>query len=51
MSGDNYLEEVFSVGHQFHGRIVYDRMEGQYYDRHTDIYLTLAEVRAFGLPC
>lgn len=50
MNANYGLEEVFSVGHQYHGRIVYDRTEGQYYDKHTDIYLTLAEVKAFGLP-
>jgi hypothetical protein len=44
------LETVFSENHQYHNRIFYDRAEGQYYDRHTDIYLTLDQVRAFGLP-
>lgn len=51
MNADNYLEEVFSAGHQYHGRIVYDRAEGQYYDRHTDLYLTLDDMRAMGFPC
>ncbi len=45
------LETVFSVGHELHDRIVYDRAEGQYYDRHTDLYLTLEDMRSFGFPC
>lgn len=44
------LETVFSPGHQFHDRIYYDAKEGAYYDRYSDIYLTLEQVRAFGLP-
>ena len=44
------LEHVFSVGHPNRTRIFYDRAEGQYYDAATDLYLTLEEVRAFGLP-
>jgi hypothetical protein len=51
MNASDYgLEEVFSVGHQYHGRIVYDRVEGSYYDKACDLYLSLAEVKAFGLP-
>jgi hypothetical protein len=44
------LETVFSENHQYHDRIVYDRREGKYYDKATDLYLTLAEAAAFGLP-
>lgn len=44
------LETVFSPGHQYHDRIVYDRSEGQYYDKYTDLYLTLEQARSFGLP-
>lgn len=44
------LERVFSPGHPYHDRIFYDRLEGSYYDRCTDLFLTLDEVRSFGLP-
>lgn len=44
------LEKVFSPAHPLHDRILYDPQEGSYYDAHTDLYLTLQEVRAFGLP-
>lgn len=44
------LEPVFSSGHQFHDRLFYDPREGAYYDKATDLYLTLAEAQAFGLP-
>lgn len=47
---DPFLETVFPVGHQFHDRVLYDRREGQYYDRYSDVYLTLADAKAFGLP-
>lgn len=45
----NGLETVFSSGHQYHDRIFYDVKEGQYYDRHTDLYLTLDEAKSFGI--
>lgn len=44
------LEHVFCEGHRYHNRIYYDYSEGKYYDQHTDLYLTLDEVAAFGLP-
>ncbi len=44
------LETVFSPSHQYHDRIFYDVKEGSYYDKYSDIYLTLEQVRAFGLP-
>jgi hypothetical protein len=48
----NDLEQVFSKGHQYHGRIFYDTKEGAYYDLHTDFYLTLDEAQAvYGLGC
>jgi len=43
------LEQVFSKGHRYHGRIFYDSKEGQYYDQATDLYLTLDEARTFGV--
>jgi hypothetical protein len=47
----NYtLEAVFSEHHQYHTRIFYDAKEGKYYDRHSDIYLTLEQAYTFGLP-
>lgn len=39
----NGLERVFSPAHPFYDRIFYDRVEGKYYDRATDIYITLEE--------
>lgn len=45
------LEHVFPKGHQYHDRIFYDYQEGQYYDKGTDMYLSLDEVKAFGIPC
>ena len=45
------LETVFSPGHQYHTRVFYDRVEGQYYDRSTDLYLSLDEARAMGIAC
>jgi len=51
MNGNYGLEEVYPAGHYLHGRIFYDRMEGSYYDRGSDLYLTLADMRAFGFPC
>lgn len=47
--GNDGLEQVFSEGHEFHSRIFYDRHAGQYYDRGTDLYLTLEEAQAFGI--
>ena len=41
------LERVFSEGHELYDRIVYDIQEGAYYDKTTDIYLTLEEAAAF----
>lgn len=43
------LEQVFPIGNQWHNRIFYDRAEGKYYDRATDIYLELSDLRAYGL--
>ena len=44
------LETVFGVNHPLYGRIFYDAAEGSYYDLATDLYLTLPEVAALGLP-
>lgn len=44
------LETVFSVGHQYHDRVLYDTREGSYYDRYSDVYLTLEQAHSFGLP-
>lgn len=43
------LEHVFSEGHRHHNRIFYDPHEGQYYDKHTDLYLTLNQARIYGI--
>lgn len=43
------LEEVFSKENQWYGRIVYDRNEGAYYDRFSDVYLNLSELKSYGL--
>ena len=43
------LEVVFSPGNQWHDRIFWDRKAGQYYDKYTDIYLSLDELPAYGL--
>ena len=43
------LEQVFSAGNQWHNRIFYDRKAGRYYDRATDVYLDLSELKAYGL--
>lgn len=45
------LERIFSEGHQYHDRIFYDRLAGQYYDQYTDLYLSLEELKGFGIPC
>lgn len=45
----NELERVFSKGHVNYDRIFYDRLEGKYYDRGSDFYLTLDEAQAFGV--
>ncbi len=44
------LEQVFSVGHEYHGRIFYDAKEGSHYDLATDLYITLEQAKSFGLP-
>lgn len=43
------LETIFSPAHPLHDRILYDRKEGAYYDRYSDIFLSLDEVKAFGI--
>lgn len=47
--GADALERVFSEAHEYGNRIFYDRVEGRYYDRHTDLYLELDDLAAFGL--
>ena len=44
------LERVFSAGHQYYDRIFYDVKEGEYYDRCSDLYITLEQVKTFGMP-
>lgn len=44
------LENVVSPAHPLADRLYYDPAAGQYYDAYSDWYLTLDEVRAFGLP-
>lgn len=44
-----HLETVFSAGHQYHDRIYYDIREGSYYDKSTDLFLSLDEAKSFGL--
>jgi hypothetical protein len=41
-------ERVFPKGHENYDRIVYDRTAGEYYDRHTDLFLSLEELHAWG---
>lgn len=43
------LERVFSPGHELHSRIFYDLVEGKYYDKATDLFLTLDEAKAYGV--
>jgi len=43
----NYLEIVFSEGHQYFDRIFYDVREGKYYDRLTDLFLNEDEIKNF----
>lgn len=43
------LEVIFSVNHQLHDRIFYDKKEGKYYDRYSDIYLEYEDAKAYGL--
>jgi hypothetical protein len=35
----NNLEIVFSQGHRYFDKIFYDKTEGKYYDRETDLFL------------
>ncbi len=42
------LEAVFPPGNQWHDRIFYDTVEGKYYDKYSDVYLSLEEMKAFG---
>lgn len=44
------LEHVFSRNHQYYDRVFYDYREGKYYDRACDVYLTLDQAHAFGIP-
>lgn len=44
------LESVFPRGHRYADRLYYDPKEGAYYDAHSDLYLSLEDARAFGLP-
>jgi hypothetical protein len=46
----NGLERVFSEGHQFYNVIFYDVLEGQYYNKSSDLYLSLEEVKSYGIP-
>lgn len=42
-------DEPIAQSHELYGRIVYDRIAGQYYDKHTDLYLSYEEARQLGL--
>ena len=46
----NGLERVFPIGHRYHYRLFYDPREGSYYDKSTDMFITLQEAATFGLP-
>ena len=37
---DNDLETIFSAAHELHDIIFYDRREGKYYNKRTDMYLS-----------
>ena len=43
------LEIVFSKGHRLYDRIFYDHLEGKYYDKHTDLFLSEVELDKYGL--
>ena len=43
------LEYVFPEGHQYHDRIFWDIEEGSYYDRYTDLYISLEQAELFGV--
>lgn len=49
MKRNDGLEVVFSKGHELHNRIFYCPVEGKYYDKHTDLFLSLEEAQAYGL--
>lgn len=42
-------DEPISESHEMYGRIVYDRRAGQYYDKHTDLYLSYEDAKEYGL--
>lgn len=43
----NDLEVIFPETSQWHDRIYYDRKEGKYYDRYSDIYITVEEFQTY----
>ena len=43
------LERVLSKGHENYDRLFYDTREGEYYDKCTDLFLTLEEAYSLGL--
>jgi hypothetical protein len=45
----NGLERVLPKTHENYDRLFYDVREGKYYDRTTDLYLTLREAYSLGL--
>lgn len=49
MSGNDGLERCFPKGHQFYDRIFYDRIEGSYYDRGRDFFISYDEAKTFGV--
>jgi hypothetical protein len=49
-AGGHGLEQVFPTGSQWAQRIYYDRFEGKYYDKATDLYIDVDEAQAYGVP-
>ena len=39
--GATRMERVFARGHHYYDRILYDPIEGAYYDRQRDIYMNI----------
>ena len=46
---NNNLEIVFPEGHRNFGRLFYDRNEGQYYDRYSDLFVEIDDLKHYGM--
>lgn len=47
----NGLETVFHKLHEFRNRIFYDPKNGSYYDRNSDVYISVNEFLAIAEAC